>query len=108
MAHLKTNVIVLLGHTGCGAIKAAMDHKACECEGCLDTSDEDRYIRYIIEDITCAIKDEKDDHKASVLNVRHGVEIIRQAFADHKEIDSDRLDVLGAVYNIETGMVEWI
>ena len=30
------------------------------------------------------------------------------AFADHPEIESGELDVIGAVYDIETGRVEWL
>ncbi len=106
VSHLKTNVVVLLGHTGCGAVKAAIKHrKAAACGEC---QEEEKFIRYIIDDITMAIGDEQDDHKAAVLNVRHGVSVIRQAFLDHKEIDNGRLDILGAVYNVDTGMVEWV
>ena len=98
-SHLDANVIVMLGHTKCGAISAAQntDHEAA-----------DKFIKYIIEDITEAIGTEKDDYKATVLNVRHGVDMIKNAFHDHPDIEDGELDVLGAVYDIETGTVEWI
>lgn len=98
-SHLDANVIVMLGHTKCGAISAAQntDHEAT-----------DKFIKYIIEDITEAIGTEKDDYKATVLNVRHGVDMIKNAFHDHPDIEDGDLDVLGAVYDIETGIVEWI
>ena len=98
-SHLDANVIVMLGHTKCGAISAAQH---------AHSGDEDKFIRYIVEDIKEAIGTETDDYKATVLNVKHGVNIIRDAFYNHPDIEDDELDVLGAVYDIETGKVEWI
>lgn len=95
-AHLDANVIIMLGHTKCGAISATIKGST---EG---------YIRYITEDIREAIGGEKDDHRATALNVKHGVEVIRQAFHEHPEIPSDELDIVGAVYDVETGKVEWL
>ena len=95
-SHLDANVIVVLGHTRCGAVSATI--KGAE-EG---------YIRYITEDIRVAIGSEKDDYKATVLNVKHGVSVIRQAFREHPEIPSEGLDIVGAVYNVESGKVDWL
>lgn len=97
-SHLDANVIVMLGHTKCGAISAARNSHGVT----------DKFIKYIIEDITEAIGDETDDYKATCLNVKHGVSIIEKAFHDHPDIEDGELDVLGAVYDIETGKVEWI
>ena len=98
-SHLDANMIVMLGHTKCGAISAAQH---------AHSGDEDKFIRYIVEDIKEAIGTETDDYKAAVLNVKHGVSIIRDAFYNHPDIEDEELDVLGAVYDIETGKVEWI
>lgn len=97
-SHLDANLIVMLGHTKCGAVGAAI-HSHGET---------DKYIKYIIDDISEAIGSERDDYKATVLNVRHGVNIIKKAFHDHPEIEAGELDVVGAVYDIETGKVEWV
>ena len=97
-SHLDANVIVMLGHTKCGAISAAQNSHGGT----------DKFIKYIIDDIHEAIGDETDDYKATVLNVKHGVNIIKNAFHDHPDIEDGELDVLGAVYDIETGVVEWV
>ena len=97
-SHLDANVIVMLGHTKCGAIAAAQNSHGST----------DKFIKYIIEDISEAIGSEKDDYKATVMNVQHGVDLIKTAFHDHPDIEDGELDVLGAVYDIETGVVEWI
>ena len=97
-SHLDANVIVMLGHTKCGAIAAAQNSHGGN----------DKFIKFIIDDISEAIGDEKDDYKATVLNVKHGVNVIRHAFHDHPDIEDGELDVVGAVYDIETGEVRWV
>ena len=95
-SHLDANVIVMLGHTRCGAVSAAISGHT---EG---------YVHYITDDIREAIGTETDDYKATALNVKHGVKGIRQAFLEHPEIPSDELDIIGAVYNVDTGKVDWL
>ncbi len=96
VAHLHVNLIIMLGHTGCGAVRAAIK------------GEKDGYVGYITEDIRKAIGNETDDYKATVLNVEHGIGLIKQAFLEHTEIDSSGLEVRGAVYNIVTGAVDWL
>ncbi len=95
-AHLECGVIVLLGHTGCGAVSAALSGGG------------DGFIRYITDDILEAIGEERDPLLACELNVRHGTAAIRAAFAEHPELGADTLDVLGAVYDIASGEVRWL
>ena len=93
-AHLGCGLIVVLGHTHCGAVDAALSGHA---EG---------YISYITEDILEAVGSEKDPLKAARLNVLHGVRRIQEEFAEHPEINA--VTVRGALYDIETGSVEWL
>lgn len=93
-AHLGCRLIVMLGHTHCGAVDAALSGHT---EG---------YVSYITEDIIEAIGNEKDPVKAAELNVLHGVKRIRDEFAEHPEIEE--IDVRGALYDIESGLVRWL
>ena len=95
-AHLGCKLILVLGHTGCGAVGAALSGHG---EG---------YIRYITDEIQRAIGQERDPAAACRLNVLHGGEMIRQAFRDHPEIPSAQLEIRGAVYDIRSGAVEWL
>ena len=97
-SHLDANLIVMLGHTHCGAIAAAQHSHGGD----------DRYIKYIIDDIKEAIGAETDDYKATILNVKHGVKMIEDSFEDHPDIEHKELDTIGAVYDIETGIVTWL
>lgn len=94
--HLGTKLIVLLGHTRCGAVDAAIEGHT------------GGFIESILRDIQLAIGDEKDDFKASCLNVKHGVETIRHELEIHPIHDPKGLEVAGAIYHIEDGRVEFI
>ena len=62
--HLGCRLVVVLGHTHCGAVDAAIN------------SEPAGYIRYITDEIKKAIGDETDPYKASCLNVRHSVQAV--------------------------------
>lgn len=93
-AHLDCRLIIMLGHTHCGAVHAAISGHS------------DGFISYITEDILEAVGEERDPYKACCLNVKHGVGRIRKEFAEHPEFRD--ITVAGAVYDLETGSVEWI
>ena len=95
-AHLHSRLILLLGHTGCGAVSAAL------------TGGGEGYIQYITDEILLAAGEERDPLLACEKNVRHGVEILQRAFAEHPEIPAAELEIRGAVYDIESGAVRWL
>lgn len=92
--HLHVQHIIMLGHTGCGAVAAALAGGA------------GGFIRYITDDIQEAIGEERDPDRACCLNVQHGVERLRKEFADHPEIRDVVIE--GAVYDIRSGEVRWL
>lgn len=94
--HLGCRLILVLGHTGCGAVDAAMN------------SDPSGFIKYITDEIKKAIGDEKDDYKACCLNVKHSIEIIEHSLEIHKVEEKTGLKVVGAVYNLKDGSVDFL
>ena len=94
--HLGCRLVVVLGHTHCGAVDAAINH---ESSG---------YIRYITDEIKKAIGDETDPYKASCLNVRHSVQEIEKSLCIHNIEEETGLRVVGAMYHIEDGSVEFL
>lgn len=93
--HLGSNLVVVLGHTRCGAVDAAIHH------------DPSGFIKYITDEIRLAIGDETDPYRASCLNVEHSVKQISHALdIDHLRHGKDPA-VIGAMYHIDDGHVEF-
>ena len=88
--HLGCKTVVMLGHTGCGAVGAALEGHA------------DGYIRSLTDEIQKAIGQERDPDEACRRNALYGAERIRQAFRDPS------VEVRAALYDIRTGAVEWL
>ncbi len=93
-AHLHCPYILVLGHTGCGAVSAAIGGGG---EG---------FIKYITDDILEAVGSERDPDTACRLNALHAAERLRREFSAHPEIESVCIET--AVYDIKSGCVEWL
>lgn len=94
--HLGSKLVVVLGHTNCGAVGAAIEGHA------------DGFIKSITDEIKSAIGNETDGYKASCLNVNHGVEQLRKSLNIPECGDENGVKVVGAVYHINDGHVEFI
>ncbi len=93
--HLGCQLVVVMGHTRCGAVGAAIRKEA------------NGYIKYITDEIRAAIGEETDDFKASCLNVQRSVRLIEENL-DIRAMEERGLKVLGAVYHIEDGHVDFL
>lgn len=91
--HLGTNLVVVLGHEHCGAVGAAMN------------SDPEGYVKFITDEIRKAIGDEKDELRASCLNVERSVSIIKNSL---NITEDSNVKVCGAVYYIGSGEVKFL
>lgn len=91
--HLGTNLVVVLGHEHCGAVGAAL------------SSEPDGYVKTITDVIRDAIGDEKDEYRATCLNVEKGVEIIKDSLGIK---EGDDLKVCGVYYHIGSGAVDFM
>ncbi len=87
--HLGCKLVVVLGHTMCGAVGAASGKSS-------------GYVKFITDEIRQAVGDEIDPVKASILNVRQSVCKIRQNI-----VEVDGLRVEGALYHTDSGKVEF-
>ena len=94
--HLGCRLIVVMGHTHCGAVDAAMN------------SDPEGYIKFITDEIKRAIGDEKDERTACEKNVWQSIQMIEHSLEIHHIEDEIGLRVVGAMYDIETGKAEFI
>ena len=87
--HLGCSLVLVLGHTGCGAVGAALEEHG-------------GYVKYITDEIKCAIQKERDLVKASVKNVEHSVSKIRAQF-----MGKEGVLVTGALYHTQSGVVDF-
>ena len=92
-SHLHVKDVIVLGHTGCGAVSAALSGGG---EG---------FIKYITDDILEAVGEERDPDRATVLNVKHAAARLQKEFSGHPEMEG--ISISGAVFDILTGKVSW-
>lgn len=95
-SHLGVKLIVVMGHDHCGAVDAAIHH------------DPEGYIKFITDEIRNAIGEETDPYRACCLNVRHSMDIIEHSFQINREESEHGLKVVGAVYHLRDGTVEFL
>ena len=87
--HLGCKLVLVLGHTGCGAVGAALQQN-------------DGYVKSITDEIKRAIGCECDTTKASILNVKQSVEKIAVALPQAAGVT-----VVGALYHTDNGIVDF-
>lgn len=98
VAHLGSKIIVVLGHSRCGAVEAAIADKG------------DGNIRSLVEYIKPAVdraKDRKGDPLKNTIdeNVRLSVEKVTASPLIAKYIKDGKVRVVGAYYQLDTGKV---
>ena len=87
--HLGCKLVLVLGHTRCGAVGAALE---ANCG----------HIKCITDEIKRAIGNERDTDKASVLNVKQSVSKIKECLPN-----AEGLVVAGALYHTDSGIVDF-
>jgi len=96
--HLKTPILLIMGHSRCGAIKAAMS----------DYSAENSAIRKEVSTLDLSIRNscESDDPKKWIKNIVNNVhEQVKYSLQDYqKEVDKGTLMIVGAVFDFANDM----
>lgn len=88
---LGCDLVLVLGHRQCGAVAAAMDPGA------------GGHMNYVLDEIRQGIGLERDYEKAIFLNVDHSIKMIEEKIKTDKEYR-----IIGGVYCIETGLVDFL
>ena len=94
-SHLHTRLVLVLGHTHCGAIEAAMH------------GHEPGAVSAITDRIIEAIGDEKDQYVASTMNVRNSMAVLK-ANEELAALEDDGLEIVGGVHHIHSGFVDFL
>lgn len=72
------------------------------------SSDPEGYVKFITDEIRKAIGEEKDELRASCLNVQQSVSVIKEKLNLSQSEDENGVKVCGAMYHIDTGAVEFL
>lgn len=105
--HLKTYIVVVLGHEGCGAVKAALLPAE---ERARETQSIQALLNEIVPSVSriAKIRDEKAKlREAVVANVRQQVFNLKKQPAIQAAIASNKIIVVGAFYEITSGAVDF-
>ena len=109
-----SKLVVVLGHSKCGALKGGLDSAAIEPMG-MDNLNHlighfDPIIKTIIKD-----GEERSSSNEDLLerlnhhNVQHAIEDIRKQSSTLKKLeDEGKIKIVGANYDVETGVVSWL
>jgi carbonic anhydrase len=105
-----SKLIVVLGHTKCGAVKGACDH--VEMGNLTELLSKLQPAVYSESETTAADKRNSKNGKfvenVATLNVKRSVKnIIERSFILEEMLDKGEIGIVGAMYNIDTGKVEF-
>jgi carbonic anhydrase len=106
--HLHTPLFVVLGHEGCGAVKAAIASK-------FHGAGHGARISVLLEGIVPALEGldaaqpaEQLLHSAVEANVRHAVQALRETPEGRARIAEGTMRLVGAVYELASGRVRFL
>lgn len=106
--HLETPLMLVLGHTHCGAVTAVVQDAPIHGS-----------IPQLVDNIVPAVTKTKHDHPeltgdelvtaAVINNVWQGIsDLLMHSPATRARVEAGTLKVLGAVYDIDTGSINWL
>jgi len=94
--HLHAPLVVVMGHTQCGAVSAALSGEA------------HGHIADIVQEISSCLPADCEATEAEILNVQNSMANIRTSEIIQELEEKGEVTVIGAIYNIETGEVEFL
>ena len=101
--------IVVLGHTRCGAIKGACDHVQLGNLSTLLNKIQPAiyYERTVVENRTSS--NSVFVERVAEIQVRRTVRsVLKQSIVLRELVDAEQLAVIGAIYDVESGRVNWL
>jgi len=102
MTHVGTPLLVVLGHTDCGALAAAADLLASGTEP-------PPVLRPVIDRVTPLVEGSPDLDAATEANVRRTLEELMDACPGTRAlVESGQARAVGGVHELRTGVVRWL
>jgi carbonic anhydrase len=103
--HLHVPLLVVLGHEGCGAVAAALDAKFKRAREPDRIEALARMIEPGLKDIDAKLSPERQLSAAVKSNVRWSINQLAELPEVRKAVKDGRFEMIGAVYELETGKV---
>jgi len=107
--HLHTKLLVILGHEGCGAVKATlstMKHKIKHPERIHAVVD---LIQPGLSEVDLQLPDDDQLHSAVEANVRWSMNQIMSTPEMQRALrEKKNIGIVGAIYELATGQVRWL
>ena len=88
--------VVVLGHTHCGLVQAAIDGHG------------DGVVREVAAEVAAVLGGETDPRVAERINVRHTISCLMENPTVRALAQSGQIEVVGAIYDMASGRVEWM
>ena len=106
--HLHTKLIIVMGHTNCGAVKSAVE--LCECCNEIN-SNLDKLVEGIKSSVQIAKKNSNNKeeilNKSIEYNIYNTIDCIKSSIANVEQmIKNGEIYIVPAKYNIDSGVVE--
>ncbi len=98
--HLNTKLLVVMGHTHCGAIESAMEYRKA--------SFSDGALQPLLKLVADSIGNESDPYKAAVANTKAGAQALLNVPELAHLVNDDGLVVVPAIYHTHSGAVEFL
>jgi len=93
---LGVTLVVVMGHSQCGAVGAALAGRASG------------YLDALVSEIAGGIAGAADEYEALCRNVAHSQQRIRQSATVSSLVEEGRLKIVGAHYDLQTGQVSFL
>jgi carbonic anhydrase len=107
--HLGTSLLVVLGHEGCGAVKAALDAKFCRAKHPDRIRQLVELIEPGLEQIDPRLSGAEQLAAAVEANVRWSMhQVSRSSEARQAVRRNESVLIVGAIYELSTGKVRWL
>jgi carbonic anhydrase len=103
--HLHVSLLMVLGHEGCGAVTAALDAKFKRAREPERIEALARLIEPGLKDIDPKLSPDKQLSAAVEANVRWSMKQLAELPEGKKALEEKRFEMIGAVYDLETGRV---
>lgn len=103
--HLNTPLVLVVGHEGCGAVTAALEADSTRAHEAPGIQAMLAHVVPSLKDVNRSLPPREQVHLGVEANVRRSVALLRNTPDLKAKIASGALEIVGSVYELETGRI---